>query len=187
MWGWEGAESCVYSCRVWYSGSNTRSARRVARVEAGNESSAAVKVSSIVACPGAINRGFSHLKRALVLPFKRCSKMGPVSGSSAKDDIRRTGRSAKGRVGGERLQAKGIYLQHFKVKCLHIVRASRWAVLGLREAKQGEEVRQDMREVKRMGDDDVGYRANYRAIQWSKEVMICGTTGCCESYITFKK
>jgi len=53
----------------------------------------------------------------------------------------------------------------------------------LREAKQGEEVRQDMREVKRMGDDDVGYRANYRAIQWSKEVMICGTTGCCDTSV----
>ena len=47
----------------------------------------------------------------------------------------------------------------------------------MREAKQGEEMRQDMREVKRMGDDDVGFRANYRAIQWSEGVMICGTTG----------
>ena len=55
----------------------------------------------------------------------------------------------------------------------------------MREAKQGEEVRQDMREVKRMGDDDVGYRANYRAIQWSrnKRVMICGTTGCCDTSV----
>jgi hypothetical protein len=30
-----------------------------------------------------------------------------------------------------------------------------------------------------------GYRANYRAIQWSrkKRVMICGTTGCCDTSV----